>query len=91
MRARIAAARAYRDDLKIKLGGLKQYYYSICQSKKFDRHSYEVKMLFRQMNLIKNDLEIAQHQLAVLKLELFEYINQKDYVHQLMRKHQEQK
>ena len=81
MRARIEAARTYRDDLKIKLSALKQYYYSIKQSKRFNPDSYEVKMLHRQMNILKSDLEIAVHQLAVLKLDLYEYIRDKDELH----------
>ena len=90
-RAQIAAATAYRNDLKIKLAALRQYYYSICQSKHFNKDSYEVKMLFRQIKLLESDLEIAKHQLAVLKLDLFEYLNNKEYTYNMLRKHRNEK
>jgi len=86
MRAQIAAAKTYRDDLKIKLSALNQLYYSMKHSKQFNPKSYENKMLHRQIKLIEGDLEIAKHQLAVLKLDLFEYINDKDAYHQKIRK-----
>ena len=86
MRAQIQAAKTYRDDLKIKIQALKQYYYSIKNSKHFNPKSYEAKMLYRQMSLLNNDLEIAKHQLAVLKLNLYEYIRDKDEFHAKMRK-----
>lgn len=86
MRAQIAAAKMYRDDLKIKLSALNQLLYSINQSQYFDPHSYQAKMLYRQIRLIKDDLDIAKHQLAVLKLDLYEYINDKDALHQKLRK-----
>lgn len=90
MRARIAAARTYRDDLKIKLAALNQLMYSMEQSSKFNRKSYEAKMLYRQIRLMKDDLDIAKHQLAVLKLDLFEYMQSKDEVHKYLRKHREE-
>ena len=86
MRAQIEAAKTYRNDLKIKLSALKQLYYSMNQSKQFNPKSYENKMLHRQIKLIEADLEIAIHQLAVLKLDLYEYINDKDQLHQRLRK-----
>ena len=84
-RARIAAARTYRDDLKIKLSVLRQLYYCMKQSSHFNENSYETKMLLRQIRLLKDDLEIAKHQLAVLKLELYEYIRDKDEIHKYLR------
>ena len=86
MRAQIVAAKTYRDDLKIKLKALKQLYYSMKMSKQFNPKSYENIMLHRQIRLLENDLSIAKHQLAVLKLDLYEYINDKDFYHQRIRK-----
>ena len=88
-RAQIAAARTYRDDIKNKLSALKQLLYSMNQSKNFNRHSYEAKMLYRQIKLHELDLEIAKHQLAVLKLDLFEYINEKDVYHKKLKEMRE--
>ena len=55
-------------------------------SKKFNPKSYENIMLHRQIRLIENDLAIAKHQLAVLQLDLYDYINDKDTLHQKIRK-----
>ena len=55
------------------------------QSSHFNENSYETKMLLRQIRLLKDDLEIAKHQLAVLKLELYEYIRDKDEIHKYLR------
>ena len=85
MRAQIAAAKTYRDDLKNKLSALNQLLYSMNQSSKFSPDHYEAKMLYHQIYLVKNDLDIAKHQLAVLKLELFEYINDKNVLYQKIR------
>lgn len=86
MRAQIAVAKTYRDDLKIKLSALNQLLYSMNQSGKFSPNHYEARMLYHQIYLTKNDLSIARHQLAVLKLDLFEYINDKEQLHQKIRK-----
>ncbi len=88
-RAQIAAATAYRNDLKIKLAALKQLFYSMKHSTKYNPKSYEASMMWRQINLTKNDLEIAKHQLAVLKLDLFEYINDKEAFYKAIRKKRE--
>ncbi len=86
MRAQIAAAKMYRDDLKIKLSALNQLLYSMNQSNKFRPKGYEATMLYHQIYLTKNDLEIAKHQLAILKLELYDYINDKETLYQKIRK-----
>lgn len=91
MRAQIQAAKTYRDDLKIKLSTLRQLYHCIKQSNNFNRNSYETKMLLRQISLTTQDLDIAKHQLAVLKLDLHNYISDKDKIHQYLRKHNAEK
>ena len=85
MRSQIAAARTYRNDLKLKLSALNQLYYSMNQSKKFNPKSYENLMLQRQICLIKDDLAIAKHQLAVLQLQLYDYILNKDTIYEKIR------
>ena len=85
MRAQIADTKTYRNDLRIKLSALNQLYYSMKHSKNFNPKSYENIMLQRQIRLIKNDLTIAKHQLAVLQLDLFEYLNDKDVLYKKIR------
>ena len=48
-RAKIAALRGYRDELKIRLSALNQYYHSMNMSHRFNEKSYENKMLQRQI------------------------------------------
>ena len=85
-RAQIAAAKTYRNDLRIKLSALKQLYYSMKHSSHFNPKSYEAKMLFKQMKRTQEDLDIAIHQLAVLKVELYEFIQDKETFYQKLRK-----
>ena len=84
-RAQIAAATAYRNDLRVRLSALKQLYYSMNKSKSFNPKSYENKMLQRQIKLTENDLSIAIHQLAVLKVNLYEYLNEKESFYKQVR------
>lgn len=84
-RAQIAAATAYRNDLRVRLSALKQLYYSMNKSKSFNPKSYENKMLQRQIKLTENDLSIAIHQLAVLKVNLYEYLNGKESFYKQVR------
>ena len=51
-RARINALRGYRDELKIRLSALNQYYHSMNMSHRFNEKSYENKMLQRQIRQI---------------------------------------
>ena len=88
-RAQIAAAKTYRNDLRMKLSALKQLYYSMKQSTHFNPESYENKMLQRQIRLTENDLSIAKHQIAVLKVELYEYLLDKKDFHEALRKTRE--
>ena len=85
MRAQIAAAKTYKNDIKIKLAALKQLLYSINKSNNFSPKHYETQMLYRQIRMLEEDLNIAKHQVAVLKLDLFEYINDKDQLHKKIR------
>lgn len=85
-RAQIAAATTYRNDLRLKLSALNQLLYSMNHSSKFNPKSYEAKMLYRQIKITKEDLDIAIHQLAVLKLNLFEYLNNKEELYKAIRK-----
>jgi len=85
-RAQIAAAATYRNDLRIRLAALNQLYYSMKHSSQFNPKSYEAKMLYRQIKMTQSDLDIAIHQLAVLRLDLFEYINDKDALYKELRK-----
>lgn len=85
MRAIINTMVAYKNDLRIKLEALSQLYYSMNQSKKFNKESYEAKMLFRQIKLLKQDLSAAKEQLELYKQDLNTYIRDKDNVYKYLR------
>ena len=86
MRAIINTMITYKNDLRIKLEALSQLYYSMNQSKKFNKESYEAKMLFRQMNLLKQDLAVAKEQIEAYKKDLNMYMKDKDNVYKYLRK-----
>lgn len=85
-RAKIAALRGYRDELKIRLSALNQYYYSMNMSHRFNEKSYENKMLQRQIRQIKFDLDTTKEMIAGEELSLRAYIKSKDVFYIQTRK-----
>ena len=85
-RAKIAALRGYRDELKIRLSALNQCYYSMNTSNKFNEKSYENKMLQRQIRQIKFDLDTTKEMIAGEELSLRAYIKSKDVFYTQTRK-----
>ena len=77
-RARINALRGYRDELKIQLKALNQLYYSMDRSTKFNKKSYENKMLQRQIRMINFDLTTTKEMIATEQENLRTYIKEKD-------------
>ena len=89
-RAKIEYMRHYRDTLKIQLKALKQLYYSMNQSKRFNPKSYENKMLQRQIHMIELDLTTAKEMLTNEKQRLNEYISEKDKFYVAVRRRRKQ-
>lgn len=85
-RAKIAALRGYRDELKIRLSALNQYYHSMNMSHRFNEKSYENKMLQRQIRQIKFDLDTTKEMIATEELSLRTYIKSKDVFYTQTRK-----
>ena len=71
----------YANDEKIriygKLQGIKQIYYSIIQSKNFNRDNYESKMIYRQMKLIEEEYKDICNSITELKNGLKTYLDSK--------------
>jgi hypothetical protein len=88
-RARIKALQDQRRMLKAQLGALNQYYYSIKHSKKFNEKSYENKMLQRQINLIKTDLDTFSSMIVDEQQSLRTYLSKKDDFYKHIRKNRE--
>lgn len=84
-RARIDYLKFYRDTLKSELRGLRQFYYAISQSNKFNKESYEVKMLFRHINRLEFDLNYAREIIEEERKSLNQYINNKEKFYQKIR------
>lgn len=85
-RAKINALRGYRDELKIRLSALNQYYHSMNMSHRFNEKSYENKMLQRQIRQIKFDLDTTKEMIAGEELSLRAYIKSKDVFYTQTRK-----
>ena len=71
----------YAKDEKIriygKLQGIKQIYYGIIQSKNFNRHNYESKMIYKQMKLIEKEYKDICDSITELKNGLKTYLDSK--------------
>lgn len=84
-RAKISALRGYRDELKSNLKSLNQLYYSMNKSKYFNEKSYENKMLQRQINIYKNDLNVIKETIEIEYKDLINYISNKDKFYNKIR------
>jgi hypothetical protein len=85
-RARINALRGYRDELKIQIKALNQLYYSMNKSTKFNKKSYENRMLQRQIRMINFDLATTKEMIATEEQNLRAYIKSKDVFYTQTRK-----
>ena len=90
-RATIEYLKFYRDTLKIQHGSLKQFYYSISQSTKFNSESYEVKMLRKHMERLEFDLQYAREAILEARIALKEFIEQKEQFYQKIRSNRKEK
>ena len=86
MRATIWYLCHVRDnELRPQLQSLYQLYYSMKHSKKFNKKSYEAKMLYRQIHSLENNLNTVKQDIAELKQKLTNYIEQKDLDHKAIK------
>lgn len=74
-----------RDIIQPELNALKQLYYSMNKSKKFNPKSYENIMLQRQIHLKEEDLATIEEELARIEQELTSYISKKDITYKKWR------
>lgn len=64
---------------------LKQFYYSINQSKQYNENSYENSMLQRSIRRTTSDLAATKQELVTAKQNLKGYIDGKDELHKKLR------
>ena len=88
MRANIALLQ-YRRDSEILPGlkALKQLYYSMKHSAKFNAKTYESKMLFNQIKIYEEDLELTRKMIENLRENLKTYIDKKDKRYKQLREY----
>ena len=85
-RATLQYLRFVRDcELQPQLKALKQLYYSINHSKYFDPKSYEATMLYRQINLLTEDLKENKYLIDLTKNQLKVYLITKERDHKQLR------
>ena len=85
-RATLKYLRFIRDcELQPQLKSLKQLYYSMNHSKYFNPKSYEVKMLYRQINQLTEDLKENKYLIDLTKKELKTYLTTKERDHKQLR------
>ena len=85
-RATIKYYRNRRDDIKSRLAGLNQLFYSMKHSKNFNPTSYENKMLQRQIRNLTDDLATIKEMIATEEQTMREYISEKDKFYKKIRK-----
>ena len=88
-RATIEAYKAYKKKCSIELKALKQLYYSMKHSKKFNSKSYESIMLYRQMKIKEEDIAAVNSLISVTKMNLKMFISQKDAFYKTVRQRRE--
>lgn len=84
-RAAIEAYKTLRDETKAALGALKQLFYSMNMSKKYNSNSYEARMLRRQIKFKESELKYAKYLLETERTELRDYISGKEKFYQNIR------
>lgn len=88
-RAVISALQSHRDELKIKLKALKEYYYTMNKSKYFDENSYPIRRLISQMELLEYDISFIKDEIQNEKDYLSKYINDKADFYAKIRRNRE--
>ena len=76
----------YRDVLKHQIAALEHLYNSMRHSKKFNKNSYENKMLQNQLRLLKLDLVTAKEIITSEEQKLREYIEEKEKFYTKIRR-----
>ena len=85
-RAAIDSLKYERDNvIKPSLKALKQLYYSMNRSKKFNPKSYEYKMLKRQIECWEFDLAVIGDMIDTERIWIRDYINTKEALYQNIR------
>lgn len=85
----IKILQTHKHELNIRLSALNQLYYSMKHSKKFNEKSYENKMLQRQINMVKQDIQTVKEMIEEERNNLKSYIDAKDNFYKKVRANRE--
>ena len=84
-RAYISLLKSVKKDLKIELKGMKQLYYSMKHSSKFNPKSYENIMLQRRIRFLENDLATVNNEISEGFKNLNNFILDKEMFYKKIR------
>ena len=84
-RAQISAYKAFKYKTENELSALKQLYYSMKHSSKFNPKAYESVMLYRQIRLKEEDLATVKEIITRERLNLKIYIAEKEAFYKQLR------
>lgn len=84
-RAIIAALKAKKKEIKLELRGLLGYYYAIQHTSKFNRKSYEARMLYRQIHMREDDIKSIDEEIDAREVYITHYVDEKDKFYQMIR------
>lgn len=91
-RAYLAYLRHIRDnELQPQLASLKQLYYAMSHSKQYNSKSYEARMLYRHIEMLKSDLYHLKKEISNIKFHLFRYLKEKEALHTILRERRKAK
>lgn len=86
MRAKIEYFKHIKNnEIKPALSAVKQVYYTMKHSKKFNPKSYENKMLQRKIRSLEFDLDVVNNMITTEKEKLHSYIAEKEKFYQKIR------
>ncbi len=85
VRATIEALKARREELKAGYKSLRQFYYSVNQSKNYNKQGYMERMLNRQLRMYELDLSVINDEINNHIQMLKEYIDAKDNFYKRIR------
>lgn len=84
-RMSIKILQIHKHELNSRLSALNQLYYSMKHSKRFNEKSYENKMLQRQINMVKQDIQTIKEMIEKERNNLKSYIDAKDDFYKKVR------
>lgn len=76
-------------EIKPKIEALRQFYYTVNQSKQFSPNCYEIRMLQRQIRNYEDDLVTVRCSLAQLQKNLREFVQEKEKFYNKIRNNRE--